>query len=333
MSDFKRGLSEALTKVLQRLAAEDGENNWWKEVLANEDLLLAVRGGSLNAYVKGQSVFKIGPEVDCGNPRVEIHYKYLVEPEVEELNPYVRFNGKDFAVDPKRVIQTQYKLDVTLKRLVKTAASFSGAEKAGVHRIAANEPKLVDVEIAFTRTGDAGEKPTAPRMDLAVLIPNAVLIPGNSKGASVVFCEAKCADNVELWKPAEKKNLAEEPHVAVVSQIRKYEWFIGDNNKGLIDAYVCVCRTLNDLRKHRWTRELDPLIKEVAKERIPLTIHAKVYLLIYGFDANHKKGTLKDRLERLRAKDMLGHRVIAKGDPENFSLNKDILRCEETAIK
>jgi hypothetical protein len=187
------GLSKECSGALQRLAREP-DDNWWKEVLANKDLLLAVRGGYLNAYVKGQSVFKIGPRVVGGKPRVEIHYKYLVAPELEEGNQYIQFNGSAFSIDPTRVIQQIYKPGLTLKRLVRTASRFGGAEKTGVHRIAANEPRVVDVEIAFTRNGDPGEKPTAPRMDVAVLIPN------DSKGARLVFCEAKCADNDELWK-------------------------------------------------------------------------------------------------------------------------------------
>jgi hypothetical protein len=245
---------------------------------------------------------------------------------MEEGNPYVQFDGENFAVDPAKVIQTRYEFGVTLKRLVRTAARFSGAEKDGVHRIAAKEPKVVDVEIAFTRSGDIGEKPTAPRMDLAVLI------PGNSKGARLVFCEAKCADNVELWKPAEKKIIAEEPRVAAVSQIAKYETFISDphNNKALIDAYVCVCRTLIDLREQGWKRKQDPLIEDVAKGA-PLTIHPNVYLLIYDFDADQKKGAVQKRRDELGG--ILGHRVIAKGNPGSFSLSNDILRHEATARK
>ncbi|MDA9421097.1 hypothetical protein XH97_02950 [Bradyrhizobium sp. CCBAU 53380] len=43
---------------MQELAASLTDN-WWKEVLESKDLLLAVRNGYLDAYVKGQSVFKI----------------------------------------------------------------------------------------------------------------------------------------------------------------------------------------------------------------------------------------------------------------------------------
>jgi hypothetical protein len=326
MAEFKRGLSEALTKVLQHLAAEPGDN-WWKDVLASKELLLAVRGGYLNAYVKGQSVFKIGSESQSGidgkgQPQVSIHYKYLIEPELKDGSPYIPFNGEIFSIDPAKVVQTNYQPGVTLQRLVKTAARFSGSEKAGVHRIAANEPRVVDLEIAFTRSGDAGEKPTAPRMDLAVLT------PGKSKEARLVFCEAKCADNVELWKP-EKGHSSEEPRIAVVSQIAKYEKFIRDNDTAIVKAYTRVCKTLIDLSEQRGTRP-DPLIEDVAKGA-PLTIHPNVHLLIYDFDADKKKGALQKRCDKLSG--ILRHRVIAKGNPGSFSLSKDILRREAAAQK
>jgi hypothetical protein len=55
---LKRGLSGPQIAGLKGLA-ESSADNWWKEVLESKDLLLAVRNGYLNAYVKGQSVFKI----------------------------------------------------------------------------------------------------------------------------------------------------------------------------------------------------------------------------------------------------------------------------------
>jgi hypothetical protein len=235
MAEFKRGLSEDCTAALRRLA-NASTDNWWKDVLASKELLLAVRGGYLNAYVKGQSVFKIGSESQSGidtkgQPQVSIHYKYLIEPELEDGSPYIPFDGKTFSIYPAKVVRTSYTPGVTLQRLVKTAARFSGAEKAGVHRIATNEPRVVDLEIAFTRSGDAGEKPTAPRMDLAVLI------PGKSKEARLVFCEAKCADNVELWK-LEKGHSSEEPQKEDLCIVFVGEACTGTGQKGS-GGWVC----------------------------------------------------------------------------------------------
>ena len=89
---FNRGLSKECIDALKRLAREPGDE-WWKEVLANKDFLLAVRGGYLNAYAKGQFIFKIGPKVVGGGPRIKPHYKYLLEPEPER-SPHAQFTRK-----------------------------------------------------------------------------------------------------------------------------------------------------------------------------------------------------------------------------------------------
>ena len=67
---LKRGLSDSQIAGLKGLA-DSPADNWWKEVLESKDLLLAVRNGYLNAYVKGQSVFKIAFEKSssAGSPR------------------------------------------------------------------------------------------------------------------------------------------------------------------------------------------------------------------------------------------------------------------------
>jgi len=44
MSEFKRRLSNDCLADLRRRAS-DANDDWWKEVLARKDILLAVRGG------------------------------------------------------------------------------------------------------------------------------------------------------------------------------------------------------------------------------------------------------------------------------------------------
>lgn len=320
MVKFKRTLSKELEAALRELAAMEG-SNWWKDVLDRKDLLLAVRGGYLNVYKEGQSVFKIGPEIAGRKPRVKIHYKYLVEPNWEE-NPYIEFDGDHFAVDPAKVVQTRYQSKMTLRNLINTAARFSGAEKKGIAQIVEKEPRVVDVEVAFTQSGDPEEGPTAPRMDLAVLI------PWKSEGARLVFCEAKCADNVELWE-LERKNVGKERRIAVVSQIEKYQRFIGENYEALIEAYASVCEMLLGLHDQGWKRKLDPLIKHVVDQPTSLTIHPQVYLLVYAYGRDEMNGVLGNKLRTLR--DNLGGRVIAKGEANKFTLSNDILRHLRTA--
>jgi hypothetical protein len=255
VTEFKRYLTEELISALDKLADPQGAANWWRDILANKELLLAVRGGYLNAYAKGQSIFKIGPLISDGRPNVETHYKYLVAPELEEGNPYVKFDGATFKIDPALAIQRKYNNHLTLERLVRTATHYAGAEKVGVHKIAAKEPKVIDVEIAFTSETEPNERSSAPRVDVAVLVPE------DEEHARLVFCEAKLADNDDLRERVETKE-CEERRVAVVAQIEKYEKFISEpkNVDVLVKAYVEVCKVLVAFHKQAWHKELDPLI-------------------------------------------------------------------------
>jgi hypothetical protein len=331
MKNFKRGLSVESTLALQKLAASPGEN-WWKEVLGAKDLLLAVRSGYLNAYVKGQSVFKIAFEKSGSGddqPRLAIHYKYLIRPELEKKDPYVVFDGEKFAIDPREIVHTVYQSKLTLPQLIKTAARFSGAEKTGVQKIAQNEPKVVDLEVAFTATGES-ESLSAPRMDIAVLVPNKL------GGARLVFCEAKCFDNKELssLEAETTKGLpagTSERRISVVAQIEKYQAFIQSeaNNELLVKSYIRVCKTLVDISRQHAGRKVDDLIQKVADGDVKLSIHPHVYLLVYDFDDDQKQGAVKKRLAALREK---GIKIIAKGKPSSFSLSKDILRIDPAMI-
>jgi hypothetical protein len=322
---LKRGLSGPQIAGLKELA-ESPADYWWREVLESEDLLLAVRNGYLNAYVKGQSVFKIAfgkGGSNGGKPRLAIHYKYLVKPDLEKKDPYVSFDGKAFDLDPSTIVNTEYESKLTLPQLIKTAARFAGPEKSGVHKIARKEPKVVDLEIAFTKAGENGDL-SAPRMDIAILI------PGKLGGAELVFCEAKCADNPELWnlEKASKgeKNIPSLPRsTAVIAQIRKYEQFIQaeENQQDLIDAYVSVCKNLLEISRQSPVRWVDDIVRQVAEGKLTLSIHRHVYLLIYDFGQDEKDGRIKrKRLELKKA----GVRTIAKGKPGDFELANDVLR-------
>lgn len=320
---LKRGLSGPQIEGLKKLAAS-ATDCWWREVLESKDLLLAVRSGYLNAYVKGQSVFKIafGKGSDGSQPRLAIHYKYLVKPELETRDPYVSFDGTKFEIESKDIINTEYDSKLTLPQLIKTAARFAGPEKSGVHKIAKKEPKLVDLEIAFTKAGENGDL-SAPRMDIAVLV------PGKPGKAELVFCEAKCADNPELWGleklPKGAKSLPPPVRLtAVIAQIRKYEQFIQaeETQKSLIEGYVRVCRNLVEISSQSPGRPVDNLVRQVAEGKVELKIHPHVFLLIYDFGQDEKEGKIKTKRQQLKE---AGVRTIAKGKPEDFRLADDVV--------
>jgi hypothetical protein len=324
---LKRGLSDSQIAGLKGLA-DSPADNWWKEVLESQDLLLAVRNGYLNVYVKGQSVFKIAFEKGSSagsQPRLAIHYKYLVKPELEKKDPYVSFDGKSFDLKPADIVNTEYESKLTLPQLIRTAARFAGPEKSGVHKIARKEPKVVDLEIAFTKAGEDGDL-SAPRMDIAVLL------PGEPGEAELVFCEAKCADNPELWSREKPPKGAKAPasplhSTAVIAQIKKYEQFIQaeENQQSLIDAYVSVCRNLVEISGQSPARRVDDLVRQVAEGNLKLSIHPQVYLLIYDFGQDEKDGRIKKKRQELNK---AGVRTIAKGKTGDFQLADDILRAK-----
>jgi len=145
----------------------------------------------------------------------------------------------------------------------------------------------------------------------------------------LVFCEAKCADNVELWMPARDESAAGGTSIAVVAQLRKYETFIRENTDALVPAHRNVCQTLTDLHEQGSRRKLDDLVHKVANGA-PLSTHPSVYLLVYGYDANQRGGALGRRLAALGADTVLGNRVIARATAAAFRLEKDIVRCLRT---
>lgn len=175
-------------------------------------------------------------------------------------------------------MNTEYESKLTLPQLIRTAARFAGAEKSGVHKIARKEPKVVDLEIAFTKAGENGDL-SAPRMDIAVLV------PGETGGAELVFCEAKCADNPELWnreKPPKGANAPATPlhSTAVIAQSKKYEQFIQaeETQQSLIDGYVSVCRNLVEISGQSPARRVDDIVRQVAEGKLKLSIHRHVYI-------------------------------------------------------
>jgi hypothetical protein len=328
MSEINRDVS-SLRKTLEQLA-RDG-NGWWSDVLSCENLMLAVRGGYLNAYTNGQSIFQIAPGTGGGPPVAYIHYKYLLRP--KSKNPYVRFDGKKFDLDAKSYIQTEYRSGETLRELIAAADRYSGAEKRGVHAIAQGNDNVLDVEIAFRaprklRAGRGGagivdsrrepDEISTHRIDLAAIHPSPA-------GAQIIFYEAKCASNAELWRIADESAGKE---IEVVSQVLGYEAFLKRENVALVKAYTEVCRTFAWLSEQGWVKKCNPLVSQVAKGKVELSIHPKVYLLVFDFDAATRENSLREQLKKIEEK--LPSRIIDKGNPKHFRLLNDVEKRERT---
>ena len=105
---------------------------------------------------------------------------------------YVRFNGKSFSVEPRELVCTTYEPGKTLPRLIPAASQYAGKEKIGVHVIAAKNPTIIDLEIAFTEPSEDGDEPRGLRIDLAALH------PAENGQATLVFYEAKPTSTLRL---------------------------------------------------------------------------------------------------------------------------------------
>jgi len=318
MSKFKRYLSPQLIGALNKLADPLAPLNWWQDVLDSNDLHIAVRGGYLNAYSQGQSIFKIGAENGTGldtegNPVVSINYKYLLEPSRPPGKRYIRFTGKSFLINPHEVICTDYEPHRTLNRLIDGASPYTSEEKKGVHVIARKNPTVVDLEIAFTQTGEAEEDVKALRIDLAALHED-----GDSK-AKFVFYEAKRADDSRLRaRPGGKPE--------VIKQMQSYNKFLRTSASDIARVYKDVCATLVKLCT-RSSRLPSQIIREVGAEspKRTLSVDPVARLLVFGFDRDQKKGDLFI-LDIPVLQKHLECPVVAKGNPESFDLIEDYKR-------
>lgn len=146
-SSFYRGLSPDFLGALERLVATP-EGQWWRDVLARRDLVIAIRNEYLNVYYRGASLFRVERR---GAALVPVtHAKYLSRRQqgLVALQPDGRFG-----LDPASALWLSYDGPQTLSDMVKAAADLAGPEKIGLHALLLASPHVVDVEIAFA--GDA----------------------------------------------------------------------------------------------------------------------------------------------------------------------------------
>ncbi|KYK48045.1 hypothetical protein A1D31_40235 [Bradyrhizobium liaoningense] len=95
---------------------------------------------------------------------------------------------------------------------------------------------------------------------------------------------------------------------AVIARVRKYEHDIQakETQESLIEGYVGVCRNMVEISSQSPARPIDDLVRQVAEGTVGLSIHPHVFLLIYDFGKDEKKGRIKEKrqqLEEARDKD------------------------------
>jgi hypothetical protein len=287
-------------------------------VLNDAELLIALRGESLNVYWQGQSLFRVQP--GTSGLKVTTHEKYLIDP---TLASQVELADGAFNIDgliPRGFLRP-YQGKATLAKMKTAAAYYAGDEKRGCHRVALNRANaVIDIEIAFPGLADAtapddaaptgaggatdgadtyGETEGAGadggtgyrpgRIDLASLLPD-------GDNIRLVVWEAKLYGNPDLRTALRGKNEA-----AVCTQVRRYNTYLTDHWDSLCNDYEAICRNLVSLGDMGWKREIPKLVRQVAGgTRLLRDQGPKIGLLVFGRDeANRDHWRWQAHLERL----------------------------------
>jgi len=179
-------------------------------------LRLAVRDGYVNLYADGQSVAKIS--AFRGQPRLEVHWKYLEEFPIPEKRSfdgrtYLQFKGD-------QLLSTN--ASEAVDRWINTAQQYAGGEKRFVEHLVARNANVIDLEmglpgdlnfVSCNSSKQANSGLSAPRMDLVVV--------NVADGTPIInFWEAKLANNPELRATLPEHGGTRLPHVC--EQIEDY---------------------------------------------------------------------------------------------------------------
>ena len=296
---FNRGLQLEFVEALNELY--DRPVSWWRRLVDDRDLFLAVRGNYVNVYYLGCSLLRLKSQAK--GVVGEVHYKYLLRPTLA-TSEYIRIrDGRPESLPPVEHMFTGSLVD--LDALKTAARPYAGLEKAGVHDVVLSNWNVVDVEIAFA-TGESDKSETSvPRVDFAVL-------QQRNRHFELVFFEAKDFTNTELRAAG-----CADPKV--VGQIDGYAALLRDRHDEIVDSYRAVCDNLLNLRglpeRHPKRHEM---LRSIVSGSTPLMVNVEPRLVVFGFDADQRDGE-HWKAHRDKLKDRLGDRVLLRGNAKGFT--------------
>ena len=299
-TNFRRGLDPEFVKKLNELY--DQSDSWWRALVDDDKLFLAVRDNYVNIYYLGCSLLKLTWKPGSGDVVGETHYKYLLRP---ELKKYVNIiDSKPPSLPPVKDMFTKNMADINA--LKKAAKPYAGDEKTGVHNIVLANWNVVDLEIAIAASSRDEEDKSAPRIDFAAL-------KKTGPGFEIVFFEAKDFSNGAL-------RASGDADPKVIGQIERYKNLLEENRGEISDSYHLVCGNLRNLqglaKRHHDRHEI---LKGIADGSTPLTVNDAPRLVVFGFDEDQRSGTYGKRLrDKLKAK--LGDdRALFRGNSKGFT--------------
>ena len=252
MGHFQRRLPPHALQTTHDLASD---SNWMRDLLAEwaptgtrGRLRLAVRNGYLNFYHLGQSVPKVEFPKRGETATAHIHHKYVIR----NAKGPTRLNIRHAEGLDDTGHRCAWGGPAMLASWIVNAAGHAGREKRHIDALLDRSPRVIDLEIALPARGD---KPSAPRIDIAALEE-----ASDGHPARIVFWEVKRINNPDLRSRSEPK---------VIRQIEAYEKYVCSVPQLFENAYRENCRILCEFHRiasNIWEtpRLLDPLISAVA---------------------------------------------------------------------
>ena len=303
MPIFQRGISNPdFIKALQE--EYNNPESWWRRIVDDKDLFIAIRNEYINVYFKGNSLIKLS--FTNGDLIAETHYKYLIKPKVTPcLIKTSTSNGMNFSPDNAQEYFTNNISDI---EAIKTASgAYSGIEKEGIQKIIKSNDNIVDLEIALTHEAEADEmnpqestKNSAKRIDFAAL-------QKKDDCYELIFFEAKDFSNPELRVdgPDSKPK--------VMKQIETYQDLLIKYEADIISSYNKICQNLFDILPHS---RLGQAIIDIANGK-SLEVNIEPRLVLFGFDGDQQKGD-HWKPHKKKLKKYLNNKFLAKGKPIDF---------------
>jgi len=295
---FNRGINEEFAR---KLNAEYERGGWWRSIVSDPDLFIAIREDYLNVYLNGNSLLRL--RYDGENLVGQTHYKFLFQ--YDASTSYVPIVNGRAEIPVNSALSLRDLTD--LPALKRAAAEYGGYEKAGVHRIVLSNTNIIDIEVAFSLNADDEINSSANRIDF-------VALRTVGEVPELVFYEAKLFNNPEI----RAKGAALPP---VLDQIADYGHLLAKHPIDLIRSYRRVCGNLASLLgvRDRYLTMLD-MMQKLDDKKVPiapLNLNEAVRLVVFGYDSDQDQGKIW-KPHRAKLENSLVGRAFFRGDPAGF---------------
>jgi len=265
---ISRGLSHTNIDFLN--SEYDKRDSFWRSLMDDKRLFMAIRNNKINMYRHGCSLVEISPKPGKKVLECVTASKYLTKSgQIKSINGQFEPDLLEMHTDLKDM-ESRASVLATMRR-------FAGPEKEGVTALLDVNPNVVDVEIALP-----GEK---TRIDL-------LLAMKTDSGHELVFFEAKTPFDSRV-----RCNGEAEP--VVIEQMKKYQSALKNNKEEILDSYRTVITNLKSL--HGLSKLRMQAFEKINVDR--LTLCETPHLVFVGFDAAQKNDwMLSQHLEKLKEK-------------------------------